>query len=72
MSNYNITILEEIAILSVSPRGEEKKLIKSRWNGGAPKCEIRKFSVDGTKSRREALTKSELLSLRDALNNIEL
>ena len=24
MSNYNITILEEIATLSVSPRGEEK------------------------------------------------
>ena len=72
MSNYNITILEEIATLSVSPRGEEKKLINSRWKGGAPKYEIRKFSVDGTNSRREALTKSELLSLRDTLNNIEL
>ena len=72
MSNHKLTILDEIAILSVSRRGEEKKLIKARWNSGATKYEIRKFSTDGEKSRREALTKSELLSLRDALNNMEL
>lgn len=72
MSNHKLTVLEEIAILSVSPRGEEKKLIKARWNSGALKYEIRKFSADGEKSRREALTKSELLTLRDALNNMDL
>ena len=72
MSNHKLTVLEEIATLSVSTRGEEKKLIKAKWNSGAPKYEIRKFSTDGEKSRREALTKSELLSLRDALNNMEI
>ena len=72
MSNHKLTVLDEITTLSVSRRGEEKKLIKSRWNSGAPVYEIRKFSADGTKSRREALTKSELLRLRDALNNMEI
>lgn len=70
--NHKMTILEVVATLSTSARGEEKKLIKARWNSGAPKYEIRKFSQDGEKSRREALTKSELIALREALNNMEL
>lgn len=54
MSNHKFTTLEEIATLSISPRGEEKKLIKARWNSGAPKYEIRKFSVDGEKIQKRS------------------
>lgn len=66
-------VVENFGKLSESDKGWRKELNLISWNGKDPKYDIREWSPDGTTmGKGVTLSKSELNSLKELLNNIDL
>lgn len=73
MSEIKYEIIEEVALLSESAKGWTKELNLISWNDREPKYDIRDWAPNKEKMGKGiTLTKDELISLRDALNKMEL
>lgn len=67
---FNYEVVEEIAVLSTSNKGWNKKLCFISWNGREPKYDIREWSPDDSKmGKGVTLSKEEIKFLRRALNS---
>ncbi len=70
MAEKSITceIVEELGILSESPKGWKKMLKLIRWNENPAKYDIRDWSPDGEKmGKGVTLTDEEICTLKDIL-----
>lgn len=66
MSDLKFEIVEEIGVLSESPKGWQKILARVSWNGATAKLDIRSWSPDRKKmSKGITFTEEELLKLKD-------
>ena len=81
MSEIKFEIMKKIGVLSksapalsrVEGSGWAKEVNLIRWNERDPKYDIRDWSADGEKmGKGVTLSKEELLTLKELLNNIEL
>lgn len=73
MSDIKFEIQEEVGVLSESSKGWTKELNLISWNGREPKYDLRDWSQDHEKmGKGVTLTKEELKSLREILNEIDL
>ncbi len=72
MSDFKYEVIEEIAVLSESPRGWSKQLNIVSWNENEPKYDIREWAPDRSKmGRGVTFTKEELAMLKMALETRE-
>lgn len=49
MADFKYEIVEEIGVLSESPKGWKKELNMVSWNGGAPKLDLRDWAPEHEK-----------------------
>lgn len=67
-SEIKFEIVEQIGVLSESPKGWTKELNKVSWNGGVPKYDLRDWSPDHTKMGKGiTLTEEEVQKLKKLL-----
>ena len=68
MAGFNYEIIEEIGVLSTSPKGWQKELNRISWNGAEPKYDIRDWAPDHEKmGKGVTLTEEEALKLKELL-----
>ena len=68
MADFQYEIIEEIGVLSTSPKGWQKELNKISWNGGTPKYDIRDWAPDHEKMGKGiTLTEEEVERLKSLL-----
>ena len=73
MAELKFEIVEEIEVLSQTPKGWTKELNLVSWNERDPKYDLREWAPEHDKmSKGITLTKDELVLLRDALNQLSL
>ena len=73
MSEIKYEIIKNIGMLSKTEKGWAKELNLISWNDRDAKYDIREWSPDHEKmGKGVTLSKEELLSLKELLNNIEL
>ena len=73
MPEINYEIIRKIGILSKAKSGWAKELNLISWNDREAKYDLRDWSADGSKmGKGVTLSKEELLTLRELLNNLEL
>lgn len=73
MADIKFEIVKKIGVLSKSGKGWAKELNLISWNDRDPKYDIREWSPDGqTMGKGVTLSKEELVTLRDILNNMDL
>lgn len=73
MADIKFEIVKKIGVLSKSGKGWAKELNLISWNDRDPKYDIREWSPDGqTMGKGVTLSKEELVTLRDLLNNMDL
>lgn len=64
---FDFTIIDELGILSTSPKGWSKELNLISWNGREPKYDIRDWAPDhGKMSKGITLTEEEMKRLVDS------
>lgn len=62
-------IINEIGLISTSPKGWSLELNRVSWNGNEPKYDLRSWSPDHTKMGKGiTLSEEELVSLAALLN----
>ncbi len=68
MADFKYEIVEEIGVLSTSPKGWQKELNKISWNGAEPKYDIRDWAPDHEKmGKGVTLTEDEVAKLKELL-----
>lgn len=68
MADFKYEIVEEIAVLSTSPKGWQKELNKISWNGAEPKYDIRDWAPEHEKmGKGVTLTEEEMANMLAAL-----
>lgn len=68
MADFKYEIVEEIGVLSTSPKGWQKELNKISWNGAEPKYDIRDWAPDHEKmGKGVTLTEEEVKKLKELL-----
>jgi len=73
MAEIEYEVVQKIGVLSTSGKGWAKELNLISWNKRDPKYDLRDWSPDGqTMGKGVTLTRTELLALRDLLNNLDL
>ena len=73
MSDITYEIVQQIGVLSTSASGWSKELNLVSWNNRAPKFDLRDWSADHQKlGKGVTLSRDELISLRELLNQLEL
>ena len=73
MSEIKYEIIKKIGVLSTSASGWAKELNLISWNDREPKYDLRDWSADHEKmGKGVALSKEELLALKELLNTNEL
>ena len=73
MADIKYEIIKQIGVLSKAGSGWTKELNLISWNDREPKYDLRDWSAGHEKmGKGVTLTKEELISLRELLNNIEL
>ena len=73
MAEFKYDIVESIGVLSESGKGWTKELKLISWNGRTPKYDIRDWDEEnGKMGKGVTLSKEELKSLRDLLNDMDL
>jgi len=66
--SFQFEIVENIALLSESPKGWKKELNRVSWNGREPKYDIREWAPEGDKmGKGVTLTDEEAAVLKKAL-----
>ncbi len=69
--DIDFTIVDEIGIISTSPKGWNKELNLISWNGREPKYDIRDWAPEHEKMGKGiTLTEEEAKTLRDLLSKI--
>jgi len=73
MSEIKYEIIKKISVLSKSASGWAKEVNLISWNDRDAKYDIRDWSADREKmGKGVTLSREELLTLKELLNNIEL
>lgn len=73
MAGIKYDIEKEIAVISESSKGWNKELNLISWNGREAKFDLRDWAPDHEKMGKGiTLSKDELKSLRDVLNDMDL
>lgn len=68
MAEFKFEIVEELGVLSESPKGWTKELNRISWNGGQPKLDIRDWSPEHEKMGKGiTLTENEANILLELL-----
>jgi hypothetical protein len=71
MAKLNYEIIENIAVLSESPKGWTKELNLISWNNREPKYDLRDWAPDHEKmGKGVTFTKDELLQLKESLEGL--
>ncbi len=66
---FDFTIVDELGVLSTSPKGWNKELNLISWNGREPKYDIRDWAPDHEKmGKGVTLSEEEILKLKEILN----
>lgn len=72
MSTFNVEILEVLGILSTNRDGWNKELTYTKWNGRAPKFDMRGWDPEHMgMTKGLTLTKEELMQLKRILDEID-
>ncbi|MBM7645982.1 hypothetical protein JOD45_002207 [Scopulibacillus daqui] len=72
MAEIKYEIIENIGVLSESPKGWKKELNLISWNGREPKYDLRDWSPDREKMGKGiTLTKEEIIQLRAMLQDFQ-
>jgi hypothetical protein len=72
MPDISFNIINNVGVLSESPKGWTKELNLISWNEKEPKYDLRDWAPDHEKmSKGITLTYAELSALRDVLNKME-
>lgn len=72
MADLKYDIIENIAVLSESPKGWTKELNLVSWNSRDPKYDLRDWSPDKTKmGKGVTLTEEDLQNLKKALHELD-
>ena len=73
MADIKFEIVEEIGVLSESPKGWTKELNLVSWNGAEPKYDLRDWAPGHEKmGKGVTLTKEEVLKLSELLSEVEV
>jgi hypothetical protein len=73
MADIKFEIIKKIGVLSKSGKGWAKELNLVSWNDREPKYDLREWAPDGqTMGKGVTLTKEELVTLKELLNQMEL
>jgi hypothetical protein len=73
MEEFQFELLAQLGTVSANSRGWTRELSVIRWNGRAPKYDLRDWSPDKLRmSKGITLTPQEIRQLRDILNTIPL
>lgn len=73
MADIKFEIKEQLGIISESVRGWTKELNIVSWNERDPKYDLREWDPEHEKmGKGVTLSREELISLRDILNDIDL
>lgn len=73
MAEIKFEINKSLGVLSEGSRGWQKELNLISWNENAPKYDIRDWAPEHAKmGKGVTLSKEELKTLRDILNNMDL
>ena len=73
MEEFHFELLQQYGTLSENSQGWSRELNLIRWNGKAPKYDLRNWAPDRLKiGRGISLTHAEVIRLRDMLNAIDL
>lgn len=68
MADFKYEIIEELGVLSESPKGWTKEFNKISWNGGEPKYDIRDWAPEHEKmGKGVTLTSDEAKKLLELL-----
>ena len=71
MADIKYEIIEQIGVLSKSPKGWTKELNKISWNGGEPKYDIRDWAPEHEKMGKGiTMTQEEAKTLYELLKGI--
>ncbi|WP_044915906.1 YdbC family protein [Butyrivibrio sp. WCE2006] len=71
MADFKYEIVEELGVLSTSPKGWQKELNKISWNGGVPKYDIRDWAPEHEKmGKGVTLTDEEVKALYVVLKGL--
>ena len=72
MADIKYEIVEEIGVISESPKGWKKEVNRISWNDGAPKIDIRDWAPDHEKMGKGiTLTDDEAKELLSILQSIK-
>ena len=73
MSDIKYVIVKSIGVLSTAGSGWTKELNLVSWNEREPKYDLREWSPDhGKMGKGVTLTREEISTLKELLNNMEL
>lgn len=73
MANFKYEIKEKIGLISENSKGWSKQLNLISYNDNTPKYDLRDWAPENEKmGKGTTLTKEELKTLRDLLNNMDL
>lgn len=73
MTNFKYEIKEKVGIISENSKGWSKQLNLISYNDNTPKYDLRDWAPENEKmGKGTTLTKEELKTLRDLLNNMDL
>lgn len=73
MEQFEFEIVDQVGVISENSKGWRRELNVIKWNGKAPKYDLRDWSPDHLKiSKGITMSKIELIKLRDLLNEIDL
>ena len=64
----NFKIIEDLGVIGISRRGNERRFIKVEWYGKEPIYEVREFDKDNKPMARKGMTYEELKMLKKILN----
>ena len=71
MADFKYVIVENLGVLSESPKGWKKEVNRISWNGAEPKLDIRDWSPDHEKMGKGiSLSDAEVKALRGILEGL--
>jgi hypothetical protein len=71
MEEFQFELVEQLGTVSENAKGWRRELTLIRWNGRAPKYDLRDWAPDRLKMGKGiSMTRDEAKSLRDLLNSI--
>lgn len=73
MEEFSFELVKTVGVLSTNAKDWTREINVIRWNGKAPKYDVRDWSPDHLKMGKGiSFTKDEVIVLRDLLNQLDL